>query len=132
MPHRNPIVQYSDGQYQFKVLFKMYADFESILEPTQGPGNNPRISSTRGINVHVPSGWCVRSEFEYGEVKDPLALYRGKDCIRKFCEHVIGEARRLYRSFPEKPMEPLTKKQWKDYKHASSCHICFKPFREGN
>ena len=29
-------------------------------------------------------------------------------------------------------MEPLTKKQWKDYKHASSCHICFKPFKEGN
>ena len=27
-------------------------------------------------------------------------------------------------------MEPLTKAQWKDYKHASSCHICFKPFRE--
>ena len=29
-------------------------------------------------------------------------------------------------------MEPLTKKQWKDYKCASSCHICFKPFKEGN
>ena len=29
-------------------------------------------------------------------------------------------------------MEPLTKAQWKDYKCASSCHICFKPFKEGN
>ena len=58
-------------------------------------------------------------------------LYRGKDCIRKFCNHVIGEARHLYGSFPEKPMEPLTPVQWKDYKHASSCHICLKPFREG-
>ena len=29
-------------------------------------------------------------------------------------------------------MEPLTKAQWKDYKHMSSCHICFKPLREGN
>ena len=27
-------------------------------------------------------------------------------------------------------MRVLTKVQWKDYKHASSCHICFKPFRE--
>ena len=56
MPHRNLIVQYSDGQFQFKVPFIMYADFESILEPIQGPGNNLRISSTRGINNHVPSG----------------------------------------------------------------------------
>ena len=29
-------------------------------------------------------------------------------------------------------MEPLTPAQWKDYKHVSSCHICFKPFRESN
>ena len=132
MPHRRPIVEYSDGQFQFKVPFIMYADFESILEPIQELGNNPRISTTRGINVHVPSGWCVYGEFAYGEVKDPLKLYRGKDCVRKFCDHVIGEARHLYHSFPEKPMEPLLKAQWKDYKHMSSCHICFKPFKEGN
>ena len=110
----------------------MYADFESILKPIQGLENNPRISTTRGINVHTLSEWCVQSKFTYGEVKDPLKLYRGKDCVRKFCDHIIGEAHHLYRSFPRKPMEPLMKVQWKDYKHASSCHICFKPFREGN
>ena len=125
MPHKRPIVEYSDGQFQFKVPFIMYADFESILEPMQGQENNPRIPTTRGVNVHTPSGWCIRSKFAYGEVKDPLKLYRGKDCVRKFCDHVIGEARRLYRSFPEKPMEPLTKAQWKDYKHVSSCHMGF-------
>ena len=67
MPNKNPIVQYSDGQFQFKVQFIMYADYESILEPIQGSGNNPTISSVRGINNHVPSGWCVRSEFAYGK-----------------------------------------------------------------
>ena len=63
MPHKNLIVQYSDSQFQFKVPFIMYADFESMLEPIQGPGNDPRISSTRGVNNHIPSGWCVCSEF---------------------------------------------------------------------
>ena len=29
--------------------------------------------------------------------------------------------------FPEKPMDPLTKKQWKRYEKASRYHICFKP-----
>ena len=46
MPNRKPIVEYSDGQYQFKVPFMMYADFESILEPIQGVSNNPNVSST--------------------------------------------------------------------------------------
>ena len=105
MPHRNPIVKYSDGQFQFKVQFIMYADFESILKPIQGLGNNPTISSMRDINNHVPSGWCVHSEFAYGKVENPLKLYRGEDCVKKFCDHVIGEAHHLYQSFPEKSHE---------------------------
>ena len=56
MPHKAPIVQYSDGQFQFKVPFIMYTDFESMLEPIQGAGNDPMISSSRGVNNHVPSG----------------------------------------------------------------------------
>ena len=111
MAHKKRIVQYSDGQFQFKVPLIMYADFESILEPIQGPENNPRISSMSGINNHVPSGWCVCSEFVYRKVENPLKLYRGEDCIKKFCDHVIEEARRLYQSFPEKPMKPLTPKE---------------------
>ena len=61
MPTKNPIVKYADGQYQFKVPFVIYADFESILVPVSGAANNPEMSSTRGINVHQPSGWCMYS-----------------------------------------------------------------------
>ena len=132
MAHENPIVQYSDGQFQFKVPLIMYADFESMLEPIQGPGNDSRISSIRRVNNHVPSGWCIRSEFAYGKVEAPLKLYRGKDYVKKFCEHLTGEARRLYLSFPEVPMGPLTKAQLKKYEEARICHICFKPFNGEN
>ena len=31
----------------------------------------------------------------YGEVEDPLRLYRGKDCIEVFCYHIEEEAKRL-------------------------------------
>ena len=58
MPNKKPIVEYSDGQYQFKVPFMMYADFESILELIQGASNNPNVSSTRGVNIHTI--WMVR------------------------------------------------------------------------
>ena len=130
MPNRKPVVRYSDGQYQFKVPFMMYADFELILEPIQGASNNPNVSSTRGVNVHTPSGWCVYSHFSYGNVTNPLTQYRGPDCVSKFCAHIISEAKRLYNSFPENPMAPLTKSQLKEYKRATKCHICFKSFTE--
>ena len=128
MPDSKPIVQYSDGQYQFKVSFMMYADFESILEPIQGASNNHNISSTRGVNVHTLSGWCIYSKFCYGDVTNRLTQYRGSDCVNKFCEHIISEAKRWYNSFPEKPMAPLTKTQLKECARVTKCHICFKPF----
>ena len=106
MPNKKPMVKYSDGQYQFKVPFMMYADFELILEPIQGASNNPNVSSTRGVDVHTPSGWCVYSKFSYGDVTNPLTHYRGSDCVEKFCQHIISEAKRLYNSFPEKPNGP--------------------------
>ena len=132
MPNKDPIIKYSDGQYQFKVPFMMYADFESILELVQGASNDPNVSSTRGVNVHTPSGWCIYSKFAYGDVTNPCALYRGSDCVEKFCEHIISEVKRLYASFPECPMTPLTKLQLKEHKQATKCHICFKPFTEKN
>ena len=104
----------------------MYTDFELIIEPVQGASNNPNISSTRGVNIHMPSGLCIYSHFSYGDVTNPLTQYS----ISKFCKHIISEAKRLYSSFPEKPMAPLTKSQIKEFKQAAKCHICFKPFSE--
>ena len=105
----------------------MYADFEAILEPIQGPSPDPEEPYTTKANQHIPSGWCVYSKFADGEVKDPLKLYRGKDCVQKFCDHIRQEAKRLYHIFPEKPMDPLTPRQWRSYKKSSKCHICYKP-----
>ena len=79
----------------------------------QGSPNQPY---TNEVNQHTPSGWCVYSKFAYGDVDDPLRIYRGKDCIETFCNYIKEEARRLFHMFPELPMCPLTKKQWKKYK----------------
>ena len=73
MPKKNPVVKYADGQYQFKVPFVIYADFESILVPVSGAPTSPEMSSTRGINIHQPSGWCMYSKFAYGKVTNPLS-----------------------------------------------------------
>ena len=120
-----------------KLSIRSFVLLEPISRPApnteRGPsGPNPRISSTHGVNIHTSSGWCIRSEFAYGNVKDPLKLYRGKDCISKFCKHIIEEACRLYNSFPKKTMAPLTKSQLREYKRVSKCHICFKHFKDGD
>ena len=135
MPKQGSTIEFKDGQNQFRVPFIMYAAFESILEPMDPMelgSPNPSQSYTNEVNQHTPSGWYAYSKFAYGEVVTSLRTYRVKDCIETFCKYIKGEARRLYHMFPEKPMDPLTKKQWKKYKKATKCHICYKPFTKAN
>ena len=79
MPMRKPYVKYSKGRYQLKVPFVMYADFKSLLtKPSEE-------EKKRGIvNVHEPSGWCNKFEFAYGEVDNPIKMYRGRTALRNF------------------------------------------------
>ena len=128
MSTKNPIVKYVDGQYQFKVPFVIYADTESISVPVSGVPNNPEMSSTRGINVHQPSGWCMYPKFAYGNRLNKFQQYRGRDCIGKFCDRIMTEAKRFYESAPKKPMEKLTKEQDIEFITTKECHICFKKF----
>ena len=88
------MVRFNDGQYQFMVPFMVYADFESILKPvderyrdkingmkTERKG---KASYTEKINRHVPSVWCGHSTSAYGDVHDPLKIYRCKNCVENF------------------------------------------------
>ena len=62
-------------QYQCKVPFMLYADFESILKPVDEihkdnmniikAEKKGKTSYAEKINTHVPSGWCVHSTFAH-------------------------------------------------------------------
>ena len=85
MPSKGSTIEFYDGQNQFKALFMMYA----ILEPKEDSmESDPNASHTSEVNQHIPSGWCIYSKFAYGDVDDPLKLYKGKDCIEKFCDYI--------------------------------------------
>ena len=58
MPHKKQRVGFCDGQFQFKVPFIMYADFESLLEPIQGPENDESC----GLGAHRPIRGLLQRE----------------------------------------------------------------------
>ena len=88
-------LKFHSGEYHVKVPFMLHADFESILKPVDERYRDRmnamtterkcKVPYTEKINTHVPSGWCVRSTFAYGEVPDPLKMYRGKRLCEKVC-----------------------------------------------
>ena len=84
-------------------------EFEVMLHGSEEETDlDPLSSYMRDMNNHIPSGFCTYTTFAYGEVEDPMRLYRGKDCIEVFCDHISEEAKKLCHMFPEKLMEPLT------------------------
>ena len=104
----------------------MYYDLESSLPPIPTNRRDPNAPYMNLINQHIPCGWNVRSKFAYGEVKNSETSYRGSDCIKILCEHFISEIHRLYKLFPEKPIDPLSVKKQIEYMKSTGCHICFK------
>ena len=79
MPKQGSTIEFKDGQNQFRVPFIKYTEFESILEPIQGPSPDLNQLYTNEVNQHTQSGWCVYSKFTYRDVDNLLRLYRGPD-----------------------------------------------------
>ena len=132
-------LEFHDGQYQFKVPFMLYADFESkpVDERCRDKMNTMKTERkgkapyTEKINTHVPSGWSVYSNFAYGDVSDPLKMYRGKDCVVKFVEYIEEEeVKWLCATFPLQPMIELTDVFKREREVAEKCHICLKKIND--
>ena len=81
----------------------IYADYESTFKLTEDSNFNLEESYTNVVNQHIPSGFCANSKFAYGEIENSLKLYRGKDCVKAFCDYIKNKVKRLYHMFPEEP-----------------------------
>ena len=133
-------LKFHDGQYQLKVPFMLYTDFESILKPvdeqykdkmnTMKAGRKGKAPYTEKINTYIPSGWCVHNTIIHGGVPDPLKMYWGKDFVENFAEHVEEEVKQLYATFPQQRMIELTDVLKGEPEAAEKCHICLKEFNE--
>ena len=84
MPKEGSFIEFHDWQNQFKVPFVMYADFKAILKPMKETNFKPDAPYTKEINQHILSGFCVNSTFAYGDVKNPLKLFGGRELCRSF------------------------------------------------
>ncbi|XP_057294619.1 uncharacterized protein LOC130623147 [Hydractinia symbiolongicarpus] len=101
---KEKLLYYKDGQQQFKVPFAIYADFESFLIPMK---ENAKETKTKKLN-----------------------RYRGKNCVKMFVDHLEDEVKRLYSTFPQQDMLPLTEVLQREREAAKTCHICMKPFED--
>ena len=99
-------LKFHDGQYQFKIPFMLYADFESVLKPvdkryrkkvnTVKTERKRKASYTEKINTHVPSVCCVhylclwrclrplKNVSRWGLCGKVCRIHRRRGCMKHF------------------------------------------------
>ena len=61
----------------------------------------------------------------FGSIESKHTLYRGEDCMKKFCTSSREHATNVV-NFGRKKMLLLTEEGLKSYQDAKACHICGK------
>ena len=80
------ILEVNQYQKSDTAPFIIYADLECIIAKIDGCKNNPENSSKTKVSKHVPSGFLMSTISSFRSIENKHDVYRGKDCMEKFCE----------------------------------------------
>ena len=104
------ILELNKYQKSYKVPLVIYADFECLIEEIDGRKNNPENPYTTKVGKNIPSGFSMSTISSFKSIEYRHDVYRGKDCIKKFCESLREHAMKTM-NFKKKKMKILTKEQ---------------------
>ena len=117
------ILEFSQYQNSDKAPFIIYADFDCIIEKIDRCKNDPENSSATKVNEHIPSGFSMSIISSFRSIENKHDVYRGKNCMKKFCEFLREHAVKII-NFKKKKLKLLTKEQKESYENAKICCIC--------
>ena len=89
------ILEFNQHQKSDKAPFATYADLECLIEKIDGCKNNPENSFTTTIAKHIPPGFSMSTISSFKNIKNNHNLYRGKNCMKKFCKSLRERAIRI-------------------------------------
>ena len=84
--------------------------------------NNPENSLATKVSEHIPSGFSMSIISSFKSIEKRHDVYRGKDCMKKFCESLREHAMKIF-SFKRKKLKLLTKEQQESYENAKIYYI---------
>ena len=128
MPSKDTkILPFNQYQKPDKAPFAIYADLECIMEKTDVCKNYPKNSSTAKVDKHISSGFSM-STISFKSIENKHDKYRGKDCLKRFCEYLREQATKTI-SFTKKKMKLLAKEHQEQYENAKIYYICKKKLK---
>ena len=93
MPEKGASLKYHYGVKSMRSPITIYADKESLIKKMDACINDPEKSSTTKINEHEMCGYSLFTHCSFDESKNLIDYYRGKDCLKKFCQDLKKQAK---------------------------------------
>ena len=82
------------GKYD-KEPFIIHVDLECNLEKIDGCKNNPENSSTTKASERISPGFSMPAISSFRSIANKYDVYRGKDCMKKFCKFLREHAMKI-------------------------------------
>ena len=78
-----------------RATFIIYANLQSLIKKTDGCKNNPENSSTRKVGERISSDFSMPTILSFKSIENKHDVYKGKDCMKKFCESLREQAMKI-------------------------------------
>ena len=89
------VIEFNQYQKYDKVPFIICPNFQCVIERIDGCKNNPENSSTTKVGEHSPSGFPMSTISSFRIMENKHDVYRGKNCMKKFCESLREHALKI-------------------------------------
>ena len=117
------ILQFQNHYKQLQIPYIIYADFECLNIPVEGPACNPKESNTRLIANQVPHHFCYCVVRRDG-VSAKSVLFRGENAVNIFIESLRDELKTIKENLSNIASIVMTPDDVNAFRMANDCHIC--------
>lgn len=122
LPDEGSILKFNNYERKQNIPFVIYADFETLLEPIDDLKLD--TDNTSYSQRHVPTAFAYNIVSSSNISVEGFRSYRGEDCVSKFINFLIEDAKAIHTTLSKCEPMIFTKKDAEDFKHAITCHIC--------
>ncbi|XP_065675465.1 uncharacterized protein LOC136091685 [Hydra vulgaris] len=131
LPPRNSTMQFTNHNKSMRVLFLLYADFESFIKHIDTSEPNPNESHTKQYQKHIPSSFCYYikcfdESFYQSSSVTFTASSETDDVAQKFVDSLQEDIKKIcdMNKFPKQVI--FTPENKHDFNEETECHICGK------
>ena len=103
-------LEFNQYQKSDKAPSIIYADLECLIGEIDRCKNNHENSLTTKVGQHISPGFSMSTILSIKSIENKHDVYRGKDCMKKFCESLRDHAMKIIIFFFLKKKEVINKR----------------------